>query len=185
MSQQQSGVERAKQTSHTLSGIRTHETLLSRRALHHTFYPAAWSWCVASAAVFQTLCVWWQRRTARPETCHRNRRWQGWESASWGNSGSHSLSESPNPMILMRLTQQNLHTVKHANNSNGGTSNKGLSQGRPLQRGYLFQPLANSYLVYYLTSEIGTTSLKGTILLAPQCALFGGSTVYLRYSLPL
>ena len=31
-------------------------------------------------------------------------------------------------------------------------------------------------LVYYYTSEIGTTSLQGTKLLAPKCPLFGGST---------
>ena len=35
-----------------------------------------------------------------------------------------------------------------------------------------------STLVYYFTSEIGTTSLQGTKLLAPKCPLFGGSTVY-------
>ena len=34
-------------------------------------------------------------------------------------------------------------------------------------------------LVYYFTSEIDTTSLQGTKLLAPICSLFGGSTVYL------
>ena len=32
--------------------------------------------------------------------------------------------------------------------------------------------------MYYFTSEIGTTSLQGTKLLAPKCPLFGGSTVY-------
>ena len=32
-------------------------------------------------------------------------------------------------------------------------------------------------VVYYFTSEIGTTSLQGTKLLAPKCPLFGGSTV--------
>ena len=32
-------------------------------------------------------------------------------------------------------------------------------------------------LVYYFTSEIGTTSLQGTKLLALKCPLFGGSTV--------
>ena len=31
--------------------------------------------------------------------------------------------------------------------------------------------------VHYFTSEIGTTSLQGTKLLAPKCPLFGGSTV--------
>ena len=31
--------------------------------------------------------------------------------------------------------------------------------------------------MYYFTSEIGTTSLQGTKLLAPKCPLFGGSTV--------
>ena len=33
-------------------------------------------------------------------------------------------------------------------------------------------------LVYYFTSEIGTTSLQGTKLLPPKCPLFGGSTVH-------
>ena len=41
-------------------------------------------------------------------------------------------------------------------------------------------------LVYYFTSEIGTTSLQGTKLLPPKCPLFGGSTVYVfavKYSI--
>ena len=33
-------------------------------------------------------------------------------------------------------------------------------------------------LVYYFTSEIRTTSLQRTKLLAPKCPLFGGSTVF-------
>ena len=45
-------------------------------------------------------------------------------------------------------------------------------EGLPLYKGHLFQPHA---LVYYLTSEIGTTSLQRTKSLAP---LFGGYTVY-------
>ena len=43
------------------------------------------------------------------------------------------------------------------------TSNK----GRPLYRGHLFRHHANT-----LVSEIGTTSLQGTKLLAPKCPLF-------------
>ena len=37
-------------------------------------------------------------------------------------------------------------------------------------------------LVYYFTSEIGTTSLQGTKWLPPKCPLFGGSTV--KHRLP-
>ena len=44
-----------------------------------------------------------------------------------------------------------------------------LRQGRPLYKGHLLRHHAN-ILVYYFTSEIGTTSLQGT-------KLFGGSTV--------
>ena len=60
---------------------------------------------------------------------------------------------------------------------NSGTSDKGPSEigTTSLQRN-LFQPHANT-LVYYFTSEIGTTSLQGTKLLAPKCPLFRGSTV--------
>ena len=59
-----------------------------------------------------------------------------------------------------------------------GTSDKGpLRYGRLLYKGHLLRHHANT-LVCYLTSEIGTTSLQGTKLLAPKCPLFGGSTVY-------
>ena len=46
-----------------------------------------------------------------------------------------------------------------------------------LYKGHLLRHHANM-LVYYFTSEIGTTSLHGTKLLAPKCPLFGNSTVY-------
>ena len=51
-----------------------------------------------------------------------------------------------------------------------------LRLGRSLYKGHLLRHHANT-LVYYFTSEIGTTSLQGTKLLAPKCPLFGGSTV--------
>ena len=41
-----------------------------------------------------------------------------------------------------------------------------------------FNPIANT-VVYYFSSEIGTTSLQGTKLLPPECPLFGGSTVFI------
>ena len=53
-----------------------------------------------------------------------------------------------------------------------------LRQGRPLYKGHLLWHHANT-LVHYFTSEIGTTSLQGTKLLAPKCPLFGDSTVQL------
>ena len=49
-----------------------------------------------------------------------------------------------------------------------------LRLGRPLYKGHLLRHHANT-LVYYFTSEIGTTSLQGIKLLAPKCPLFGGS----------
>ena len=53
-----------------------------------------------------------------------------------------------------------------------------LRKGRPLYKGHLLRHHANT-LVYCFTSEIGTTSLQGTKLLAPKCPLFRGSTVYI------
>ena len=42
----------------------------------------------------------------------------------------------------------------------------------------LQRTLVSTPCLYVLvTSEIGTTSLQGTKLLAPKCPLFGGSTV--------
>ena len=35
--------------------------------------------------------------------------------------------------------------------------------------------------IIIIISEIGTTSLQGTKLLAPKCLLFGGSTLNMRH----
>ena len=46
-----------------------------------------------------------------------------------------------------------------------------LRLGQPLYKGHLLRHHANT-LVYYFTSEIGTTSLQGTKLLDPKVSLF-------------
>ena len=58
-----------------------------------------------------------------------------------------------------------------------GTSDKGPSEIGTTSLYTCFDPHANT-VVYYFTSEIGTTSLQGTKLLAPKCPLFGGFTVH-------
>ena len=60
----------------------------------------------------------------------------------------------------------------------GSNTCKGVGGGtvEPPIRDPLGTHHANT-LVYYFTSEIGTTSLQGTKLLAPKCPLFRGFTV--------
>ena len=57
-----------------------------------------------------------------------------------------------------------------------GTSDRG-----PSEIGTLVS--THNTLVYYLTSEIGMTSLQGTKSLTPWCPLLGGSTATVNRSL--